>query len=189
MFQISVQWPDISACDGASCREARRNIMSLQIVFVYAVCTSLNGRSITTFYDDNYIWSLMSTLSLPRNANGRGIVRNSTSGTRRGAGVMVKANLGTRPNVSSSVKSMRRGVGGIWYCGTRRCTEGGRVIGRAACRELPANPSVYHIDDSLANVKSLYLPSRDLSFIPRVNLPALRDNKSACIRVSFAICL
>jgi len=52
-------------------------------------------------------------------------------------------------------------------------------------RELQpaASPSVYHIDDSLANVKSLYLPSRDLSFILRVNLPAPRDNKSACVRV------
>ena len=44
-----------------------------------------------------------------------------------------------------------------------------------------ADPSVYHIDDSLANVKLLYLPSGDLSFIPRANLPSRRDNKSASI--------
>lgn len=55
-----------------------------------------------------------------------------------------------------------------------RKREGDHVISR----ELPTqpareSPSVYHIDDSLANVKSLYLPSWDLSFILRVNLPAL----------------
>ena len=56
---------------------------------------------------------------------------------------------------------------------------GGHVIGESRELRTAASPSVYHIDDSLANVKSLYLPSRDLSFILRVNLPATRDNKSA----------
>lgn len=42
---------------------------------------------------------------------GEGIVRNSTSGTGCGTSVVVKANLGTRPNVSSSVKSMQREKG------------------------------------------------------------------------------
>lgn len=37
-------------------------------------------------------------------------MRNGTSG----AGVVVKANLGTRPNVSSSVKSMQQGRDGVF---------------------------------------------------------------------------
>lgn len=97
-------------------------------------------------------------------------MRNGTSG----AGVVAKANLGTRPNVSSSVKSMQRGRGGVFdivarHGGGRKEGRKGRVGerergGRVISRELPAqpareSPSVYHIDDSLANVKSLYLSS------------------------------
>lgn len=49
-------------------------------------------------------------------------MRNGTSG----AGVVVKANLGTRPNVSSSVKSMQQGRGGVFDIVARH---GGRAGG------------------------------------------------------------
>jgi len=58
----------------------------------------------------------------------RNIVRNGTSG----AGVVAKANLGTRPNVSSSVKSMQRGRGGVFDIVARR---GGERKGSEGERE------------------------------------------------------
>lgn len=68
---------------------------------------------------------------------------------------------------------MQRGRGGVFDIvarrgGERKGSEGERERerkgDRVISRELPAqpareSPSVYHIDDSLANVKSLYLPS------------------------------
>lgn len=36
-----------------------------------------------------------------------------------------------------------------------------------SARHQVTSPTIYHIDDSLANVKLLHLPSRDLPFIPR----------------------